>query len=43
VWKKIVPKRELLKSIPPHTQGLNCKACICELEDHDGEKGLNLN
>jgi len=39
VWEKMVPKRELLKSIPLHAQGLNYKVSICELEDHVGEKG----
>jgi hypothetical protein len=43
VWEKMVPKRELPKSIPLRTQGLNCKVNICELEDRVGEKGLNLN
>ncbi len=38
-----MPKRELPKSISLHAQGLNCRANVCELEDHVGEKGLNLN
>ncbi len=41
--KKMVPKRKLPKSIPFHAQRLNYKANVCELEDHVGEKGLNLN
>jgi hypothetical protein len=39
----MVPKHELLKNIPLHAQGLKCKANICELEDHVGEKRLNSN
>jgi hypothetical protein len=39
----MVPKCELLESIPLHGQGFNYETCICELEDHVGEMGLNLN
>jgi hypothetical protein len=38
-----MPKHELLKIIPLHRQRLNCETNICELEDHVGEKGWNLN
>jgi hypothetical protein len=43
VQEKMVPKCELPENIPLHTQGVNCKASICELENHVGEKILNLN
>jgi hypothetical protein len=43
VWEKMVPKCELLESIPLHAQGPNYIVDICELEDHVGEKGLNSN
>jgi len=43
VWEKMVPKHELLDSIPLHAQGLKYEVNICELEDHVGEKGLKLN
>jgi hypothetical protein len=43
VWKKMVPKCELLKSIPLHGERLNCGVNICELEDHVEEKGWSLN
>jgi len=36
----MVPKHELLESIPLHDQGLNYGINICELEDHVGEKVL---
>jgi hypothetical protein len=39
----MVPKRELPESVPLHVQGLNYEANVNELEDHVGEKGLNLN
>jgi hypothetical protein len=39
----MVPKHKLPENIPLHDQRLNCKTCICELEDHVGEKGLNSN
>ncbi len=39
----MVPKRELLKSIPMHNQGLKYEASVCELEDHVGEKGMHSN
>jgi hypothetical protein len=38
-----MPKHELFESIPLHTQKLNYETNICELEDHVGEKGYNLN
>ncbi len=41
--EKMVPKRELPKNIPLHNQGLNYEINVCELEDHIGEKGWNLN
>jgi hypothetical protein len=41
--EKMVPKCELLESIPLHAQGLNYGISVCVLEDHVGEKGLNLN
>ncbi len=41
--KKMVPKRELPKSILLHGQGLNYGTNVCELEDHVGEKGWNSN
>jgi hypothetical protein len=37
----MVPKCELLKSIPLHTQELNYETNICELEDHVEGMGLN--
>ncbi len=40
--KKMVPKHKLPKNIPLHPRKLNCGTYICELEDHVGEKGLNL-
>ncbi len=43
LWEKMVPKHELLESIPLHAQRLNFGTCVCELEDHVGEKGLSLN
>jgi hypothetical protein len=43
VWEKMVPKHELPKSIPLHSQRLNYRARVCELEDHVGEKGLSSN
>jgi len=43
VWEKMVPKCELLENIPLHAQGLNYGINVCVLEDHVGEKGLNLN
>jgi hypothetical protein len=43
VREKMVPQRELLKSIPMYNQGLNYGASVCELEDHVGEKGLRSN
>ncbi len=43
VWEKIVPKKELPKSIPLQAQGLNCETCIYEFKYHVGEKGLNSN
>ncbi len=36
-------KMRTTEIIPMHTQGLNCKADVCELKDHVEEKGLNLN
>jgi len=42
VWEKMVPKHELFENIPLHSQGLNCKVNVCELEDHVGEKGWSL-
>ncbi len=39
VQEKMVPKLELPKNIPLHTQGLNSEIDIYELEDHVGEKG----
>jgi hypothetical protein len=41
VGKKMMPKCELLKSIPLHGQRLYCKICIYELEDHVWEKNLS--
>jgi len=41
VQEKMVPKHELLESIPLHAQRLNCGISICELEDHVGENKLN--
>jgi hypothetical protein len=38
-----VPKHKLSESIPLHGQGLNCRANVCELEDHVGEKRWSLN
>jgi hypothetical protein len=43
VQEKMVPKPKLLKSIPFHAQRLNCRASVCELENHVGEEGLNSN
>jgi len=43
VQGKMVPKHELLKSIPLHIQELNCKKNVYELEDHVGEKALGSN
>jgi len=37
-----VPKCELFENIPLHAQKLNYRINICELEDHVGEKRLNL-
>jgi len=31
VWEKMVPKHELLDSIPLHAQGLKYEVNICEL------------
>jgi hypothetical protein len=39
----MVPKCELPKNIPLHDERLNYRIDVCELEDHVGEKGLNLN
>jgi hypothetical protein len=39
---KMVPKCTLLESIPLHVQKLNCGVNVYELEDHVGEKTLNL-
>jgi hypothetical protein len=39
----MVLKQELLKSIPLHTQALNCGISVCELEGHLREKGLSMN
>jgi hypothetical protein len=41
--EKMVPKCELFENIAIHTQGLNCEANICELEDHVGKRKLNSN
>jgi len=43
VWEKLVPKHKLFKNTHLHDQGLKCRGSICKLEDHVGEKGLNLN
>jgi hypothetical protein len=43
VWEKMVPKYELLKSIPLHIQGLNHIVNFCVLEDNVGEKALSSN
>jgi hypothetical protein len=43
VQKKMVPKHELLQSIPLHDQMLNYRVNICELEYHVREKGWSLN
>jgi hypothetical protein len=43
VQGKMVPKHELLESIPLHIQELNCEKGVYELEDHVGEKALGLN
>jgi hypothetical protein len=42
VQEKMVPKHKLFKSIPLHVQKLNCGVSVYELEDHVGEKTLNL-
>ncbi len=39
----MVPKRKLPQSILLHEERLNYEADVYELEDHVGEKGLNLN
>jgi hypothetical protein len=39
----MVPKHELPNNISLHGRRLNCGTNICELEDHVGEKGWNLN
>ncbi len=39
VWEKMVPKHELLESIPLHGQRSNCGINVYELEDHVGEEG----
>jgi hypothetical protein len=31
------------ENIPLHAQKLNCRTCVCELENHVGKKGLNSN
>jgi hypothetical protein len=41
--ENMVPKHELLESIPLHGQRLNYGANVYELEDHFGEKGWSLN
>ncbi len=38
----MVPKHELLKSIPLHVQKLNYREGVYELEDHVGEETLSL-
>jgi hypothetical protein len=38
----MVPKRKLFESILLHVQKLNCEVSIYELENHVGEKTLNL-
>jgi hypothetical protein len=43
VQEKMVPKCELLESIPLHGQKFNYGANVCELEDHVGEKGWSSN
>jgi len=43
VEKKMVPKCELLESIPLHAQKLNCEINVRELEDHVEEEGLSSN
>jgi len=39
----MVPKHELLESIPLHAQKLNYETNIYEWEDHVGEEGWSLN
>jgi hypothetical protein len=39
----MVPKCELFENIPLHFKELNYKNIIYKLEDHVGEKALNLN
>jgi hypothetical protein len=38
----MVPKCELLESIPLHVQELKCEKGVYELEDYVGEEALNL-
>ncbi len=40
--RKMVPKCELLKSIPLHIQELKCEKGVCELEDYVGEEASSL-
>jgi len=42
VQRKMVPKCELLKSIPLHVQKLKCEKNVSELEDYVGEDTLSL-
>ncbi len=43
MWEKMVPKCELPKNIPLHTQRLKYGIGVCEFENHVGENGLNSN
>ncbi len=43
MWEKMVPKHELLESIPLHGQRSNCGINVYELEDHVGEEGKSSN
>ncbi len=38
-----MPNHELFKNIPLHIQGLICEKKVFKMEDHFGEKALNLN